>query len=73
MISLRLVHSRPACPDFAMMIPEKTVFPGIGRDSLLKFHYRAQLLSTAGATADTERLQFTVCGTAGSPISTTAA
>jgi uncharacterized protein len=30
---------------------EKTVFPGIGPDSLLKFHARAQLLSTPGATA----------------------
>ena len=30
---------------------KKTVFPGIGPDSLFKFHARAQLLSTPGATA----------------------
>lgn len=30
---------------------KKTVFPGIGPDSLLKFHARAQLLNTLGATA----------------------
>lgn len=30
---------------------KRTVFPGIGPDSLLKFHARAQLLSTPGAPA----------------------
>lgn len=30
---------------------KKTVFPGIGPDSLLKFHARARLLNTPGATA----------------------
>src|SRR5208283_3411195 len=30
---------------------KKTVFPGIGPDSLLKFHARAQLLNSLGATA----------------------
>ena len=37
-------------PD-TFMQGKKTVFPGIGPDSLLKFHSRAQLLSTPGATA----------------------
>jgi predicted RecB family nuclease len=40
---------------------KKTVFPGIGPDSLLKFHSRAQLLSTPGATAYLkERVAFPI-------------
>jgi len=40
---------------------KKTVFPGIGTGSLLKFHSRAQLLSTPGATAYLkERVEFPI-------------
>jgi uncharacterized protein len=40
---------------------KKTVFPGIGQDTLLKFHSRAQLLSTPGAAAYLkERVDFQI-------------
>jgi predicted RecB family nuclease len=40
---------------------KKTIFPGIGSDSLFKFHSRALLLSTPGATAYLkERVDFPI-------------
>ncbi len=45
------VHAFAGCDPASFIQGKKTVFTGIGADALLKFHARAELLSTPGAAA----------------------
>lgn len=43
------VHALASCDPQGFVVGKKTTFPGIGPDSLVKFHERAKLLATPGA------------------------
>lgn len=49
--TLPTVRAFAGCDPAAFIQGKKTIFAGIGPDTLLKFHARAQLLATPGATA----------------------